>query len=204
MKSLLVLVALASSAYADTFPKTGPCDDVDACEKLCKRKAVACTYGGVLALQSAVAEDSKARAQTLFVKGCTKGDGEACWFATQRESDATAQRKLLEKGCAKQHVRSCFRLATVVSRTPGDDQAEKAAAVIYKRVAKLLEPRCTKKKEYFACDALTNLYASGQGVAKDEKKAGQYQQRACRIKTGQPCAPSPPPPPPGPPQTKAD
>src|SRR6187200_1716626 len=80
MKSLLLIVALSGVAYADKFPASGPCDDVDACETACKaNKKGTCYWGGVLILQSAVDEESKPRALALFDKACVKNDAEACW-----------------------------------------------------------------------------------------------------------------------------
>src|SRR4030095_12512700 len=100
MRYLLVLVVLARVAHADGWPNSGPCEDVEKCEAACKKgKAGSCSWGGVLALQSAVDDEMKARGLALFDKACAKGDTEACWFAARRSADEAQAQKYLEQAC---------------------------------------------------------------------------------------------------------
>jgi hypothetical protein len=178
MKTLWVLVALAGVAGADGFPNAGPCDDVDGCEQACKKgKTPSCTYGGVIAMQSAVDEPMKARGLALFDKACTKGDAEACWFAARRVGDDAKSRKYYEKACTKQHVRSCIALARLPVDA-ADEKARKAASLLNKKVIGLLEPRCEAKNDAFACQKLVELY---------EQKVAETRERVCQVRTGQPC-----------------
>src|SRR5262245_10932540 len=80
MKSLLLFVVLMGVAHADKFPATGPCDDVDACEKVCKAgKKGTCYWGGVLIIQAVMKDGDEARALALFDKACAKGEVDGCW-----------------------------------------------------------------------------------------------------------------------------
>ena len=216
MKSLLtlvVLVGVVGTAYADKFPASGPCDDVDACEKACKaNKKGACYWGGVLIIQAGMQEGDDARALALFDKACAKADVDGCWQSAnlvwQKESRElkTAGAKTFaafQKACTKGHARACMRLADIQAANEGDAKMQKAAAASRAKGVKLLEARC-KAKMARACSWAAEMYESGlDGVKLDHVKAQAFRDKRCVLDTGSKCPPpEPPPPPPGPPHTK--
>src|SRR5262245_26850203 len=83
MRSLVYSVCLAGLvgvAHDDKFPSSGPCEDVDACEKACKANAKgSCYWGGVLLIQKGLDVGDEVRALALFDKACSKGEADACW-----------------------------------------------------------------------------------------------------------------------------
>jgi TPR repeat protein len=211
MKSLLLLVGLAGVAYADKFPASGPCDDVDACEKACKASTKgACYWGGVLTLQGPFDEEQHKRGLAMFDKACAKNDADACWQSAnlvwQFESKElkTAGPKTyaaFQKACNKNHARACMRLGDIAAAAE-DAKSKKLAVTVKVKGAKLLEQRCTKAKLVRACTWAASLYESGEGVKQDAKKATALRDKRCMIETGSKCPPPEPPPPPSRPMTK--
>ena len=207
MKSLLLLLALVAVARADALPHEGPCGDVDACEAACKKnKPGTCFYGGVLVLQT-VKEDRDPRAQKLFDRACTKGDGEACWQSarivdrndTAEGTTRAKTRTAYQKACTRNHARACFAYAQTFERAE-DPKSKKLAVDAQKKGLSLLEQRCVKSKLAPACDWASNLYAGTSWQPQNPKKAEDLHQRSCKIRMGAACPP--PPPPPAPAMTK--
>jgi TPR repeat protein len=178
MRYVLILIAMVEMAHADGYPRDpGPCEDVAACEQACgKGKAAACTWGGVLAAQSAADETMKAKATSLFEKACTKGSTESCWFAARSLGEDPKANKLYDKACSKKHIRACFVLA--VRNSAGDAKAQKASTVMFTKLIAMLDTKCDAK-DAFACDKLVDIY---------QMRAAATRDRACVARTGQPCA----------------
>ena len=222
MKSLLLLVVLVSVAHADKFPATGPCDDVDACEKACKAgKKDSCYWGGALIIQKGVKEEDEAHAMTLFDKACAKGHADACWQSanlvwykeSREKGDGTKARAAFQKACNKNHARACMRLADIVAADEGNAKSQKLAATLRTKGLKLLEGKCNAKMAR-ACGWVGELYESGlDGITMNHDKAAAFRDKKCVIETGSKCkAPVPPskppalrqPPPPQAAPSKAD
>jgi hypothetical protein len=208
MKSLIMVLALVSVAHADSFPKEGPCEDADACEKACKaNKKGTCYWGGVLLLQSPVDETVQPRALALFDRACTKGDADACWQSanlvwqidSRDKGDGTKPRAAFQKACTKNHARACIRLGEIAAAA-SDAKSQKLAATSKAKGIKLLEQKCTKQKMVRACSWAAELYESADKP--DAKKAAALRDKRCMIETGTVCPPPAPPPPPRPPMTK--
>jgi hypothetical protein len=204
MKSLLLILVLVGVAHADSFPPSGPCDDVDACEKACKaNKKGTCYWGGVLVLQAAVDETREPRALALFDRACTKGDADACWqranLIWQQDSrdkgDGSKPRAAFQKACNKNHARACIRLGEI-SAAATDAKSQKLAMVSKAKGIKLLEQKCTKGKIVRACSWAAELYDSAEYGKPDPKKAAALRDKRCMIETGKVCPPPEPPPPP--------
>jgi uncharacterized protein len=205
MRSVLILIALLGTAHADKFPASGPCEDAEACEKACAaNKKGTCYWGGVLLLQSAVDETAQSRAQALFDRACTKGDGEACWQAANlvwhqesRESgDGSKARAAFQRACNKNHARACWRFSEI-NGAATDPKLKKLVATSRAKGLKLLEQKCTKTKWPKACGWVAAIYESGDnGVKADATKAAAFRDRRCLIDTGSKCPPPPPPAPP--------
>jgi hypothetical protein len=211
MKSLVLLVLLVGVAHADKFPATGPCDDVDACEKACKaNKKGTCYWGGVLIVQTAK-QDDEPRALAMFDKACGKGEADACWQSanlvwykeSRDKGDGSKARAAFQKACGKNHARACLRLADIAAAAEGDAKSQKLAATSRAKGVKLLERKCAAKMAR-ACSWVAELYESGMdGIKLDHAKAQAFRDKRCAIDTGKKCPPpEPPPPPPGTPQTK--
>jgi TPR repeat protein len=191
MKTLLLLLALCGVAHADTFPASGPCEDALACEKACAtNQKGTCYWGGVLVMQSALDEIGLERARKLFDRACTKGDVDAC-YQTARLVDRIESKATDNKGhtkalaayarsCAKRHARGCFDYAFYLNDA-GDAKSQKLAVAAKKKGVQVLEQRCTKDKLPRACSWVAWLYESGDGVAKDSKKAERLKDRACQL-----------------------
>jgi hypothetical protein len=217
MRGLLLIVALmgiARIAHADGFPTSGPCDDIESCEKACKAgKKDTCYYGGVLALQG-TGEDRTVKGRDLFNRACTKGDADGCYqvaridesLATEEKSKAKVRAEY-DKACTKGHARACFRVVQVLVSGLGesepDAKTKKLAAAAQRKGLEVLEQRCIKQKVAMACDWAANLYGGTAFTKADPKKATDLKERGCQIRTKAPCPPpAPPPPPPGRPMGK--
>ena len=196
MKVVLVLLAISGAAFADGKPQgPGPCNDLAACEKACKAgKTKSCEWGGLLALESGISQDQRDHAFSLFDAGCKKNDGGSCWRAGlvvdpgegAAIADRSKARGYYDRACKNKSARACMMLGKLVGG-PGDDKALKAAAAAYKQAVAIFEQAC-KKQDAQACALAANLYSAGMGVTQDAKKADELRQRACVIKSGQPCA----------------
>ena len=202
MKSLLLLVALAGTAYADAFPHEGPCDDIEACEKACKaNKAGTCFYAAVLVLQTAE-EGRELRAQKLFDRACGKGEIEACYQSARMvarvDTEDPNRAKTLaafSKACGKSHARACFMYAQMIKiPEEGGAKQERLALTARKKGLSLMEQRCTKNKIASACDWAASFYSGTSWLKADPKKADALKQQACKIRTGAVCPPPGPPP----------
>ncbi len=187
MKSLVLLLVMVGTAYADKFPAEGPCDDVEACEKACaKNKKGTCYFGGVLVLQTAD-EDRYTHAQKLFERACTKGDGEAC-YQVARIVDRIEWDELKKSGpkalaaykraCSKNHARACFSYASVLNAA-GDAKSKKLAAATEDKAKKLLAQRCLKDDIIGACGW---AYYAVEG--KDPKLAEKLRAHECELNPG--------------------
>ena len=185
--SCLVLIAMTGIAAADGYPSgPGPCEDIAACQAACTAgKVKSCTWGGFLVLQTPFTEDRTTKAKALFEPACKKGDTESCWqtakLVDMLNNDRPEGAKVLSaaygRACAKGHVRACVAQAYWVGKA-GD---EKGKLALYKKAATLAAQRCEKKKDGPICGWLSNFYADGYLLPKDEVKAAQYRQRACKL-----------------------
>lgn len=155
-KTLLIVLALASVAHADSFPATGPCTDAEACEAACaKNKKGTCYWGGVLLVQSAVDPTIQPRALKLFDRACAQGDADACWQSavivwsqdSSANGDGTKPRAAFQKACTKNHARACLTLGQIAGAAT-DAKSQKLAATSNAKGVKLLEQRCVKSKWY--------------------------------------------------------
>jgi len=197
MKSVIALVVCAGVAYADKFPASGPCDDVDACEMACKaNKQGTCYWGGVLLLQAMFDEAAEVRALALFDRACANNDADACWqrariVRTQEfraKGDGSKARAAFQKACTKNHARACMRLGDIAGAA-SDAKSKKLSATSYAKAIKLLDARCTAKMAQ-ACSWLADIYDNGYAGAKhDAKKADAYDNKKCLIQTGNKCPP---------------
>ena len=206
MKSLLLVVALLGIAHADKFPPSGPCDDIDACEKACKANTKgSCYWGGVLVLQAPFDEANRPRALAMFDKACAKGDADGCWQSAniqwhidskELKTAGPKTHAAFQKACTKNHARACMRLADIVASDEGNAKSQKQAASLRAKGVKLLEGKCNAKMAR-ACSWVADMYESGlDGVTLNPKKAQAFKDKRCVIETGKKCAPPPPPPPP--------
>ena len=218
MRGLLLIVALtgiARIAHADGFPTSGPCDDIESCEKACKAgKKDTCYWGGVLALQG-TGEDRKVKGRDLFNRACTKGDADGCYQVARIDAqlpmdDDKTRAKVrgeFDKACTKGHARACFMVVQMLISGLGesepDAKTKKLATAAQGKGLKVLEQRCIKQKQANACDWAASLYAGTAFTKADPKKATDLKERGCQIRTKAPCPPpAPPPPPPGRPMGK--
>jgi uncharacterized protein len=200
MKILIFVLALVSVAHADSFPPSGPCNDVDACETACKaNKKGTCYWGGVLALQAAVDDTKQARALVLFDKACAKGEADACWQSanliwyadSSAKGDGSKPRAAFQKACNKNHARACIRLGEIAAAAT-DAKSQKLATMSKMKGVKLLEQKCTKGKVVRACSWAAELYESGEYGKADPKKATALRDKRCVIETGKACPPPEP------------
>ena len=184
MKSLLLLLAMLGTAYADTFPSSGPCDDVETCEKACaKNQKGTCYYAGVLVLQT-VKEERWERAQKLFERACLKGDADACYQAAvavdnieYKELKKSGPKALAayKRACGKNHARACFSYASVLNAA-GDDKSKALAATTEAKGNKLLAQRCLKNNVVKAC-----TWAFYTFEDKDPKLADKLRAHGCKL-----------------------
>jgi hypothetical protein len=192
MKSLLIVVLLAGVAYADKFPASGPCDDLDACEQACAKNAKGtCYWGGVLALQRAVDDTAQARALAMFDKACSKGDGDACFQSANlvwQKGDDAKTRAAFQKACTKNHARACIRLGDIAAAA-ADAKSQKLATTSRAKGMTLLEQRCTKAKMVSACSWVASLYETAEYGKFNPKKAAAMRDKRCVIETGKVCPP---------------
>ncbi|MGE0398998.1 MAG: hypothetical protein AB7T06_19975 [Kofleriaceae bacterium] len=205
MRLLASIAVLFSSSvvFADGYPSgPGPCDTTEACEAECTGgKMASCTWGGFLVLQSPFDMQAHQRARVMFEAACVKGDTESCWQAARLEetllhrgggdADAAGKAKVTAayvRACKKQHVRGCVN-AGYWTADGGDAKAKAAGLALYKKAATIAAQRCEKKKDALICGWLSNFWADGYFLPKDEKKSEKYRQRACKLTTNRPCDP---------------
>jgi TPR repeat protein len=184
MKSLLLLLAMLGTAYADKWPAEGPCDDAESCEKACaKNQRGTCYWGGALVMQTAE-EGREARAQKLFERACTKGDAEGCyqvariveraeWEELKKSGPKTLA--MYKRACGKNHARACFSYASAL-KEGGDAKSKKLAAAADEKGGKILAQRCLKENMFAACS--WGYYAV---EAKNEKLANQLRAHQCKL-----------------------
>jgi len=189
MKTLVLLLAMFGTAYAEKWPASGPCADIEACEKACAKNAKGtCYWAAVLVLQSAE-EGRWARAQKLFEKPCGRGDAEACFQAARavenveyEETKASGPKSLAayKKGCDKNHARACESYGYLLDQSK-DENVKKGAASIQKKAAELFSKRCFKQNMVNACGRAAYAYEEGSGVAKSKPTADKLRAHACKL-----------------------
>ncbi len=190
MKSLFFVIALASVAYADRFPDSGPCEDAESCEAACKlNKKGTCYWGGVLVLQRAVDDSSKPRALVLFEKACTKGNVDACFQVAQLvwdgEGDDPKAVAAFQRACNKSHARACWTLGLILAN---DEKNLKRAGAAKAKGVRLMQDHCVRGRMSQACLWAARVYEAGDiGVKKDLRKGDLLRDRACMIDTGARC-----------------
>jgi TPR repeat protein len=171
MRAFVVVVALTSSAAADTAAD-------------CKKgKGQAC-------LELANAENDAAKAFELFKRSCTaKRKVEiACTEVGQRLMDGLGVAKdekagfaQWEKSCAANESRACNNLGTSWS-----DGNQGASGVDHAKAKKLYEKACVLKNG-FGCFNLGNVYRLGEGLDPDPKKAIFFFRKSCDFENAKGC-----------------
>jgi TPR repeat protein len=188
MKYLLLVLVMTGAAYADSFPTSGPCDDIEACEKACTAKqAGACYYGGALVSQRPFGDTGRAQAQSFFDRGCAQRDREACLMSARlvESGEYLAIKKAgpqtlaaYKRVCAMKNARACFSYAQFLAEQ-SDAKSKKLAVRVNKQAMQLLEQRCTQMAG--ACFQAAARYSYGMGVAEDETKSQDMMRRGCKL-----------------------
>jgi TPR repeat protein len=158
------------------------------CGELCARSDYAsCTSLGVMHHLSLDVSPDEAVAARYFGGGCKGGDGAACADLGLMYAkglglpvDVAKAETYYAIGCDLGNVASCTSLASArtVDRDPPPALAHATAVV---------ERACEGTSDVHACAVLGTMYASGSGVARDEAKAAELYERACKAGVASAC-----------------
>jgi hypothetical protein len=190
------VMALVAVAHADGFPASGPCDDIDACEKACKGQSRGHLLLGRRARPAGCRREPQGagtRAVRSRVLARPGGRVLASGSVLDRDDDAALKAKArgaYQRACNMKHARACFAFARILSLA-GDDKSKKLAEATQKKAIAILEGGCTKEKLAGACSWVAELY--GSGALQDLAKAETFREQACQLSTGKPCPPKPEP-----------
>jgi TPR repeat protein len=150
-----------------------------------------CTAGdatGCYGLGNTVRRDDESKAQQYYAQAtqiwsrkCDAGDDDACYhlgLAYEEESgvpmDEERARQLFEKPCAKGHYASCAELAQM-ARGSDDKSDDARAAPYFERACNVgLETRMPCREAGF-------MYADGEGVPVDERRAAVLLENGCNL-----------------------
>lgn len=133
-----------------------------------------------------VAQDHEAAAK-WYDRGCTGGNGDACFYLGQLLSagehlakDLARAATVYRKGCDAGHAKACYGLGGLLSKGDGAERDEAGAALV-------LGKGCDGGVAA-ACNDLAILYGAGRGVAKDDTAAAKLFKTACDAKLMVACA----------------
>eukprot|EP00042_Codosiga_hollandica_P020437 m.66203 g.66203 ORF g.66203 m.66203 type:complete len:230 (+) comp49861_c0_seq2:84-773(+) len=150
-------------------------------EDLCRSRtyAKACFSEGLSHLLGRGYVENRAKALECFLKACYKGDADSCNNAgmiyrkggSVVAEDSAKAADFFEKGCALDSRNSCY-MASVVHLIGGNNLPVNKA-----RAAHFAEEAC-RQGHTWGCVNAARLFATGDGVPKDETRAAQLRARA--------------------------
>jgi len=157
-------------------------------EELYAKRCSAGEAEGCSGLGNALRRDQEDKAERYYVQAaqmwktrCERGDYEACYrlgIAHEEETgvpmDENRARQLFEEPCAKGHHASCAELAQLAKGSDDKDDDPRAAMLFERACNAGLEERMPCREAGF-------MFADGEGVPVDERRAARLLENGCNL-----------------------